>query len=150
MDAIPTIDIAPFMSGDAAAKRAVADRVAAACREVGFLVISGHGIALATLEHTFERAFAFYAYLAAAADDATIAREAEALAREELRHAALLRTWRRAAWRRASARARRAVAMAQARRCAGARQHARHPSKAWSKVIRHNLTKIFSNVSNLV
>lgn len=47
-----------------------------------------------------QRAFAFYAYLAAAADDAAIAREAEALAREELRHAALLRTWRRAAWRR--------------------------------------------------
>jgi len=47
-----------------------------------------------------QRAFAFYAYLSAAADDATIAREAEALAREELRHAALLRTWRRAAWRR--------------------------------------------------
>jgi len=60
MDAIPTIDIAPFLSGDAAAKRAVADRVAAACREVGFLVISGHGITRATLEHTFERAFAFY------------------------------------------------------------------------------------------
>lgn len=47
-----------------------------------------------------QRAFAFYAYLAAAADDPKIAREAEALAREELRHAALLRTWRRAAWRR--------------------------------------------------
>lgn len=47
-----------------------------------------------------QRAFAFYVYLAASADDAAIAREAEALAREELRHAALLRTWRRAAWRR--------------------------------------------------
>jgi rubrerythrin len=47
-----------------------------------------------------ERAFAFYAYLAASAADATLAREAEALAKEKLRHAALLRTWRRAAWRR--------------------------------------------------
>lgn len=46
-----------------------------------------------------QRAFAFYVYLAASADDPAIAREAEALAREELRHAALLRTWRRAAWR---------------------------------------------------
>lgn len=46
-----------------------------------------------------QRAFAFYAYLAASADDDRIAREAEALAREELRHAALLRTWRRLAWR---------------------------------------------------
>ena len=47
-----------------------------------------------------ERAFAFYAYVAASADDRKIAHEAEALAREELKHAALLRTWRRAAWRR--------------------------------------------------
>jgi hypothetical protein len=46
-----------------------------------------------------ERAFAFYAYLAASAADPTIAREAEVLANEELRHAALLRTWRRIAWR---------------------------------------------------
>lgn len=46
-----------------------------------------------------ERAFAFYAYLAAAADDAAIAGEAEKLAHEELRHAARLRTLRRAAYR---------------------------------------------------
>lgn len=45
------------------------------------------------------RAFAFYAYLAAEAADPRVAREAERLAVEELRHAALLRTWRRAAWR---------------------------------------------------
>ena len=60
MHAIPTIDIAPFLAADPAGKRAVAERVAAACREVGFLVISGHGIARATLEDTFRRAFAFY------------------------------------------------------------------------------------------
>lgn len=46
-----------------------------------------------------ERAFAFYAYLAAASADEAIAREAERLALEELRHAARLRIWRRAAWR---------------------------------------------------
>lgn len=46
-----------------------------------------------------QRAFAFYAYLSAATDDPAIAREAEVLAREELRHAAVLRTLRRAAWR---------------------------------------------------
>jgi rubrerythrin len=47
-----------------------------------------------------ERAFAFYAYLAASALDPEIAREAEAMAREKLRHAATLRTWRRAAYHR--------------------------------------------------
>ena len=46
-----------------------------------------------------QRAFALYAYIAARAEDPRIAQEAEQLAREELRHAALLRTWRRAAWR---------------------------------------------------
>lgn len=46
-----------------------------------------------------QRAFAFYTYLAASADDPAIAREAETLAREELRHAAILRVKRRLAWR---------------------------------------------------
>lgn len=60
MDAIPAIDIAPFLAGDPAGRRSVAERVAAACRDIGFLVISGHGIARETLEETFRRAFAFY------------------------------------------------------------------------------------------
>lgn len=45
-----------------------------------------------------ERAFALYVYLAAQADDAAVAREAERLASEELEHATLLRRWRRAAY----------------------------------------------------
>lgn len=47
-----------------------------------------------------QRAFSFYAYLAAHASDARVAREAENLAAEELRHAARVRRWRRAAWHR--------------------------------------------------
>lgn len=47
-----------------------------------------------------QRAFSFYAYLAAHASDARVAAEAEKLAAEELQHAALLRRWRRAAWHR--------------------------------------------------
>lgn len=47
-----------------------------------------------------ERAFAFYAYLAADAAEPKVARQAELLAQEELRHAAILRIWRRKAWRR--------------------------------------------------
>ncbi|WP_206420082.1 ferritin-like domain-containing protein [Minwuia thermotolerans] len=46
-----------------------------------------------------ERAFAFYAYVSAWAEDRKIAAEAEMLAREELRHAAKLRTQRRIAYR---------------------------------------------------
>lgn len=41
---VPVVDIAPYRSGDPAAKRAVADAVDRACREIGFLVIAGHGV----------------------------------------------------------------------------------------------------------
>ncbi|MCC7082165.1 MAG: ferritin family protein [Burkholderiales bacterium] len=47
-----------------------------------------------------QRAFALYSYLAAAADDPKVAAQAELLAHEELRHAALMRRWRRDAWHR--------------------------------------------------
>lgn len=47
-----------------------------------------------------ERAFSFYAYLAAHAENARIRAEAEKLGAEELRHAALLRRWRRRAYHR--------------------------------------------------
>lgn len=47
-----------------------------------------------------ERAFSFYAYLAAHAENAQIQAEAEKLGAEELQHAALLRQWRRRAYHR--------------------------------------------------
>lgn len=54
-----------------------------------------------------ERAFSFYAYLAAHAENDQVRAEAEKLGAEELRHAALLRRWRRRAYHR-ERRARRA------------------------------------------
>ena len=45
-----------------------------------------------------QRAFALYSYLSAQASTPEVARHAEQLALEELRHAALMRRWRRAAW----------------------------------------------------
>jgi len=47
-----------------------------------------------------QRAFALYSYLAANAEDPEVAAQAERLALEELRHAALMRRWRRDAWHR--------------------------------------------------
>lgn len=47
-----------------------------------------------------QRAFSFYTYLSAHADDARVMAEAEKLATEELRHAALMRRWRRQAYHR--------------------------------------------------
>lgn len=57
--------------------------------------------ALALAVTNEERAFALYSYIAAAADDDEVAREAETLAREELSHAAELRVLRRRAYHRA-------------------------------------------------
>lgn len=57
---IPAIDIAPFLAGTPAGKRAVAEAVARACQETGFLVISGHGLPLETLDAAIARGFEFF------------------------------------------------------------------------------------------
>jgi len=41
---VPVIDIAPFLRGAPADKARVAEQVGRACRDIGFLVIQGHGI----------------------------------------------------------------------------------------------------------
>lgn len=41
---IPVIDLAPYRGGSEADKRGVAERVNAACRTIGFLVVTGHGV----------------------------------------------------------------------------------------------------------
>ena len=42
--AVPLIDFAPFLHGDAAARRAVADEIARACETIGFFYLAGHGV----------------------------------------------------------------------------------------------------------
>jgi non-heme dioxygenase-like protein len=44
LKSIPVIDISPFKNGEQKVRKQVADRVAEACTDIGFLVISGHGI----------------------------------------------------------------------------------------------------------
>ena len=41
---VPVIDIAPFLRGAPADKARVAEQVGRACRDIGFLVIQGHGV----------------------------------------------------------------------------------------------------------
>ncbi|GMF33237.1 unnamed protein product [Phytophthora lilii] len=56
---VPVIDISPFVNEIASSRAArdqVVDQVADACRNVGFLVITNHGIASETIEHAFEAA----------------------------------------------------------------------------------------------
>ena len=41
---VPVIDIAPFRTGDAATRRAVVAAIGQAVHDIGFLVITGHGV----------------------------------------------------------------------------------------------------------
>ena len=58
---IPVIDIAPSFGGEAAARRRVADTLDAACREIGFFTITGHGIPEELIAETRAQAVAFFA-----------------------------------------------------------------------------------------
>jgi isopenicillin N synthase-like dioxygenase len=58
---VPVIDIAPFLGGDGAARRAVARAVAHACEEVGFLYIAGHGFDGDLIERAARAARGFFA-----------------------------------------------------------------------------------------
>ena len=57
---VPIIDIGPYRTGGEAGKRAVAAAVDRACRDIGFLVISGHGIAPEMVEETYAVARRFF------------------------------------------------------------------------------------------
>ena len=58
-DPVPIIDIAPFTTGETFGQERVVDAVRAACEEIGFFVITGHGFpeALATRIYDASRAF---------------------------------------------------------------------------------------------
>ena len=43
-DAIPVLDISPYRRGNSAARSALAAEVDRTCREIGFMVIAGHGV----------------------------------------------------------------------------------------------------------
>ncbi|MDR3513363.1 MAG: 2-oxoglutarate and iron-dependent oxygenase domain-containing protein [Caulobacteraceae bacterium] len=58
--AVPVIDISPYFSGDPAQKRAVARQIDEACRAIGFLVISGHGVPTELIERAGRLARAFF------------------------------------------------------------------------------------------
>ncbi|MSO75182.1 MAG: isopenicillin N synthase family oxygenase [Alphaproteobacteria bacterium] len=50
VSAIPVIDVAPFTQDGAAGHRAVAEAVDRACTDLGFLIISGHGVSEALID----------------------------------------------------------------------------------------------------
>jgi isopenicillin N synthase-like dioxygenase len=61
LKAIPVIDISPFKDGDAIARKCVVEKVAQACVEIGFLIISGHGIPSSTIQNIVTTSKAFFA-----------------------------------------------------------------------------------------
>jgi isopenicillin N synthase-like dioxygenase len=56
---VPVIDIAPFRTGGLVEKKSVAAQVNRACRDIGFLIIKGHGVSqpLITAMKDVSRAF---------------------------------------------------------------------------------------------
>lgn len=58
---VPTIDIAPFFTGGAAARKAIAAEIDDACRETGFFAIVGHGVDEDLLSRTRRMAADFFA-----------------------------------------------------------------------------------------
>jgi isopenicillin N synthase-like dioxygenase len=64
-DAVPVIDLAPYLSGDAAARTGVVRQIGAACREIGFFYVINHGVAAALVEAAFAEAARFFALPAA-------------------------------------------------------------------------------------
>ena len=56
----PVIDLAPFRSGDAADRRAVALQIDEACGEIGFFGVTGHGVDETVVQACYEQALAFF------------------------------------------------------------------------------------------
>ncbi len=57
---VPIIDVAPFRSADPVARAAVARQVEAACRDIGFLVLTGHGISHVLMKRVDDTSRAFF------------------------------------------------------------------------------------------
>ncbi len=58
---IPLIDVSTLSSPHEAARRGVATRIGAACREVGFFAIEGHGVPAPLVAETFAASARFFA-----------------------------------------------------------------------------------------
>jgi isopenicillin N synthase-like dioxygenase len=58
---VPVIDLSAYHEGSAAGKAAVAAQVDQACRDIGFLVVSGHGIPEDLIRETYDVSARFFA-----------------------------------------------------------------------------------------
>jgi isopenicillin N synthase-like dioxygenase len=60
-DAIPTIDLSPLQTGSERERRDVARQIDAACTDIGFFMVAGHGVPLDLIRKTRQRAIDFFA-----------------------------------------------------------------------------------------
>ncbi len=58
---VPVIDIAPFLSGDSAARDQVVNAVRDACEGIGFFTITGHGVETEIIDGLRAAARGFFA-----------------------------------------------------------------------------------------
>lgn len=58
---VPVIDLSAYREGTAAGKEAVAAQVDQACRDIGFLVVSGHGVPEDLIRKTYDVSARFFA-----------------------------------------------------------------------------------------
>ena len=61
MNAIPVIDIAPFIAGELAGRAAVVRQLADAAERIGFFAITGHGVPGQVMDALYDTAHAFFA-----------------------------------------------------------------------------------------
>jgi isopenicillin N synthase-like dioxygenase len=60
LESLPVIDLAPFLTGDAEQRRAVARQIGEACRNIGFFYVVGHGVPAAQRAEVFAAAKRFF------------------------------------------------------------------------------------------
>ena len=57
---VPVIDLTPYREGTPKGKAAVAAQISQACRDIGFLVVSGHGVPEDLVRRTHDVSQAFF------------------------------------------------------------------------------------------
>src|ERR1700709_346249 len=58
---VPVIDLSPYREGTQEGREAVAAKVGQACKDIGFLVVSGHGISEELIKKTHDVSARFFA-----------------------------------------------------------------------------------------
>src|ERR1700742_3159963 len=61
LTSVPIIDLTPYREGTEDGKRQVAAEVGRACKEIGFLIVSGHGVPESLIDDCYRTSKEFFA-----------------------------------------------------------------------------------------